>query len=568
MNADDELLFTQDGGPIRFVLHDSIRSNGAIEALTAKIVNHGGEVVPSDDDANIMLVNPLRPDVKIHLLQRAYDLLEDERSKIWIKEMSFVDECLQLGHFTMVHPAKKKLTGRPNGYRNPFTSEDEQNLCKYLARVLPSPGGRLGLGVYKELMSLAPQLSPTYEWATRHTAQSWREHYKKNRNRLEPRIQEIVAQREPNPKASLYENHRVNNDADEEIEEERWEEMELEADEVEAALSMPSPERRTSSKGKGKGRAIKMEDEEEEEEEEESGEENEVQVASTSQSMITAHPRAERRQNRPSTNDSRPSQTLVNKNKEPALQLVDNDVQGIRGLSNTPAPVQNLAPGSGEPSARSNPTIEAQPFLNTRSRARSRSASVEPPTKPPRKTRKVPVPKALSSLPEAEAEIHPEHESLFSDPEPPKHPGRSRGPHAATNIVDSRKRGRKEVSDIEEESDDGSVFDSTQSGRRKVVEAASPREHEDDSESEDDKQVREMVQGVSVEEVLARRVGRPKKKNKAAASVVSDISSAEMPVPGTRASAAKKQLEKASLGRSYYPIEGTKAAARAGGTRA
>lgn len=39
--------------------------------------------------------------------------------------------------------------------REPFTGEDDERLCYYLARILPdkAAGGRLGLDVYKALVS-------------------------------------------------------------------------------------------------------------------------------------------------------------------------------------------------------------------------------------------------------------------------------------------------------------------------------------------------------------------------------------------------------------------------------
>lgn len=94
-----------------------------------------------------------------------------------------------------------------------YTEEDEVNMCKFLAIAAPDPaaGGRLGPGIWNFLMSfqtvcnlcyhlhslLISCQNPDYAWVKRHTAQSWQEHYKKNKPRLDPLIADEVARKPP-----------------------------------------------------------------------------------------------------------------------------------------------------------------------------------------------------------------------------------------------------------------------------------------------------------------------------------------------------------------------------------
>ncbi|KAJ4475713.1 hypothetical protein J3R30DRAFT_3294088, partial [Lentinula aciculospora] len=201
---DSNPLFTRDGVPLYFALHNSIQKPGTYESY---IQANGGDLLDSDDGADIVLFNPTRSGLKQSSLQEAYDFHPDEdKRKIWVREMSFVDECVQRGSFELDLSVKKPMPGFPSGKgRTAFTSEDDQNLCQHLARTLPDPaaGGRQSLLFYTKLVSY---VGP-YDWTQRHTAQSWREHYKKNKARLDIQIAEIVAEQGVNPKA-LYHKDR------------------------------------------------------------------------------------------------------------------------------------------------------------------------------------------------------------------------------------------------------------------------------------------------------------------------------------------------------------------------
>ncbi|KAJ8515737.1 hypothetical protein ONZ45_g6895 [Pleurotus djamor] len=92
--------------------------------------------------------------------------------------------------------------------RTEFTVQDDRNLVKYLAGACPdlASGGRLGMIVYEELMS-----NVSIVWRNRHTAHSWRERYKKNRERFDAEIAHRVATHPPPPEARDPRDRRANN---------------------------------------------------------------------------------------------------------------------------------------------------------------------------------------------------------------------------------------------------------------------------------------------------------------------------------------------------------------------
>ena len=99
--------------------------------------------------------------------------------------------------------------------RTPFTEEDEERLCQWIATKIPykETGGRTGNRLYQQLCEMVspPKIhklygfltqcskvvDPEYAWVTRHTWQSWRERYKKNSVRLDNLIAAIVDQKKP-----------------------------------------------------------------------------------------------------------------------------------------------------------------------------------------------------------------------------------------------------------------------------------------------------------------------------------------------------------------------------------
>ena len=122
--------------------------------------------------------------------------------------------------------------------RRDFTVADDRKLCEYIAARIPNEaaGGRTGTGVYDEIIELALAVSiliclfcarrsgayvlrgcqnpgdPELDWALRHPAESWRERYKKNRDRLNPIIDRMVKANPPPPDGKgLYHLSRLSN---------------------------------------------------------------------------------------------------------------------------------------------------------------------------------------------------------------------------------------------------------------------------------------------------------------------------------------------------------------------
>lgn len=128
----------------------------------------------NDTGDTVLLFNQLRPGWDQESLANAYNRHRDpEKRKVWVKPMNFVQDCIRRNLYVLYLPQKKKMPGRPPGRwcvasllpdfthlstiffrRTEFTAEDDDELCRYLAITCPyeEDGGRLGLGVYKELM--------------------------------------------------------------------------------------------------------------------------------------------------------------------------------------------------------------------------------------------------------------------------------------------------------------------------------------------------------------------------------------------------------------------------------
>ena len=111
----------------------------------------------------------------------------------------------------MTHPST--LTHRYS--RTEFTKDDDEHLCQYIAEVLPDKGegGRTGHFIYADLIRRVgisySKFSNThpfqadefgqYKWAHRHPEGGWRERYRKNRDRMDKRIAQIVEESPPPP---------------------------------------------------------------------------------------------------------------------------------------------------------------------------------------------------------------------------------------------------------------------------------------------------------------------------------------------------------------------------------
>ncbi|KAI0373155.1 hypothetical protein BV20DRAFT_1119221 [Pilatotrama ljubarskyi] len=192
-------VFTSNGRPVFFYLYGTNEphsywalSQGQREELSALIEENGGHICRSARDADTIIVNSAGLDN----LRKKYEL---ERTK-YVELPSFVRRCISKGRY-MHDPVMKLPMGGvpPKRTRTNFTAEDDRYLCKFLASYIPYPeaGGRLGRMTYITLMEKAHDPDLDYEWAKRHTAESWRERYKKKQVIFDPIIAQMVKENPP-----------------------------------------------------------------------------------------------------------------------------------------------------------------------------------------------------------------------------------------------------------------------------------------------------------------------------------------------------------------------------------
>ncbi|KAL4064968.1 hypothetical protein V8B97DRAFT_1195606 [Scleroderma yunnanense] len=185
-------IFVDNGAPIKMHIHHSIANVNARAALSQRIMHSGGDPTASPQSARVILADP-NTEVFHHLV-KSYQGVPDKyiESYLWVKK------CVEKGAVLYTPLVYKNPGGRrPGEERTPFTEEDEERLCQWIANKIPykETGGRTGNRLYQQLCEMA--VDPEYVWVTRHTWQSWRERYKKNSVRLDNVIAVIVEQKKP-----------------------------------------------------------------------------------------------------------------------------------------------------------------------------------------------------------------------------------------------------------------------------------------------------------------------------------------------------------------------------------
>lgn len=185
-------IFVDNGAPIKMHIHHSIANVNARAALSQRIMHSGGDPTASPQSARVILADP-NTEVFQHLV-KSYQGVPDKyiESYLWVKK------CVEKGALLYTPLVYKNPGGRrPGEERTPFTDQDEERLCQWIATKIPykETGGRTGNRLYQQLCEMA--VDPEYVWVTRHTWQSWRERYKKNSARLDNLIAAIVDQKKP-----------------------------------------------------------------------------------------------------------------------------------------------------------------------------------------------------------------------------------------------------------------------------------------------------------------------------------------------------------------------------------
>lgn len=187
MAGDRRLFQYEPGKPVGFHLHSSIKKEYQRENLTHNIVVcdvllsscsvqtriqvNGGKILSSPSGADTVLVDEKRLKGTRETLQTTYSLSRDESLRgIVVEPMRFIQDCIRHKRFIHQKPTRYAMggyvgrsvrfflqdTGSNWDYRSrtEFTKKDDDNLCWYLSRRIPdsAEGGRLSIGVYKELM--------------------------------------------------------------------------------------------------------------------------------------------------------------------------------------------------------------------------------------------------------------------------------------------------------------------------------------------------------------------------------------------------------------------------------
>ncbi|KAJ3507499.1 hypothetical protein NLJ89_g6267 [Agrocybe chaxingu] len=219
----------RDGTAIQFYFHKSVKKH-MLGVLRQNIEDNGGYVNDSEDGVDTVLID-VRKDKGA--VQNFYHMHEDpEKRGATVEYVTFVSKMIRDGVFWHMKPPTKGLGGRlPGRWRQDFTLQDDERLCRWLAYKIPDNkmGGRLGLGVYQELVNMAEAFPQEYKWAARHTVESWKQRYKTRRVEFDVRIKEIYEEEKPSKDARRPFSRQANKKMLEEEEEEEEEELEQEA---------------------------------------------------------------------------------------------------------------------------------------------------------------------------------------------------------------------------------------------------------------------------------------------------------------------------------------------------
>ncbi|KAJ3015248.1 hypothetical protein NUW54_g1098 [Trametes sanguinea] len=192
-------VLTTNGRAVFFYLYgtNEPEAPGAIEEdereeLKEEIRQNGGVVCDKEHDADTILVG----EIGLEPLKEKYEYSRDK----YVEPPEFVQTCIAQGAYRHQQIPKRPIGGRhPGRSRTEFTPEDDMHLCYWIATAFPEieAGGRLGIKPYLRLVEKAQHGDLDFQWAARHPADSWRERYKKNQERLNPIIERLVEENPP-----------------------------------------------------------------------------------------------------------------------------------------------------------------------------------------------------------------------------------------------------------------------------------------------------------------------------------------------------------------------------------
>ncbi|KAF9261430.1 hypothetical protein L218DRAFT_988923 [Marasmius fiardii PR-910] len=188
--GEHDQIFVEEGRPFKFTISRSISDVSLQQDLRYAITDHGGEVLDNDKGTDFVLV--MSTDSQIHKrFKDNYALsMDPKKRRIRVKGIDFVENSVRDGVVAEdLQPPRKP--GFPAGKaRNLFTEEDDESLCRFLAMHCPY-GGRTGIQLYERLCDSA-ELGMENAWAKAHPASSWRERYRRNKDRYNPIIEQYI----------------------------------------------------------------------------------------------------------------------------------------------------------------------------------------------------------------------------------------------------------------------------------------------------------------------------------------------------------------------------------------
>ncbi|CAE7198679.1 unnamed protein product [Rhizoctonia solani] len=176
--------------PVAVHLHSTIGRDDR-RRLALKIAKAGGDPGSTIADARVVVAD--EDHAEFSRLRKQYE----HSLRTYVEPVAWVARCLSRGRYSHDPIEKAPMSGRkPGADRNDFTTEDDNNLARFIARRIPdkSEGGRTGNNLYKDLC----ERTDIYPWASAHTWQSWRNRYRKKQDYFDPIIDKYVQTRQDN----------------------------------------------------------------------------------------------------------------------------------------------------------------------------------------------------------------------------------------------------------------------------------------------------------------------------------------------------------------------------------
>ncbi|CUA75105.1 hypothetical protein RSOLAG22IIIB_01747 [Rhizoctonia solani] len=193
-SAGDGSLADDDGWgglePVAVHLHSTI-SRDDRHRLALTIAKAGGDPGSTMADARVVVAD--EDHAEFSRLRKQYE----HSLRTYVEPVTWVARCLSKGRYFHDPIEKAPMSGRkPGADRNDFTTEDDNNLARFIAKRIPdkSEGGRTGNNLYKDLC----ERTDIYPWASAHTWQSWRNRYRKKQDYFDPIIDKYVQTRQDN----------------------------------------------------------------------------------------------------------------------------------------------------------------------------------------------------------------------------------------------------------------------------------------------------------------------------------------------------------------------------------